>query len=365
MKKVLHYKTNFLNKSETFIQRLTENHQNYTAAAFCYRKKELAGSIPVFESPKKGFESIKNSAAFHANLPLPFYRKIVSEQKPNIIHAHFGYDAYKMVKIARAENIPLVTSFYGSDVSRLPSELFWEKRYNKLAESGAYFIAASDFMKHQLTELGFPQEKIGTVRFGLHPEEFSFESKKPNQNNIMMVGRLVEKKGFEYAIRAVAQLKNHGFEPDVNIYGDGPLMNGLKQLASDLNLDDQIHFHGFLPNNKISLAHQKHSIILAPSVTASDGDMEGLPNTILEAMASGTVVVATKHAAIPEAIHHKETGFLAKESDINELSGILIQIFQGRFDLEQIRKKARITIEQQYTIKKMVSDTEQIYDRFV
>ncbi len=365
MKKVLHYKTNFLNKSETFIHRLIENHQNYSPSALCYRKKSLAGSIPVYESPKSGFESLKNKAAFHTNLPLPYYRKIVNQLKPDIIHAHFGYDAYKLLEIARDTGIPLVTSFYGSDVSRLPSELFWKKRYKKLATNCTFFIAASEFMKSQLTKLGFPEEKIGTVRFGLDLKEFSSHSNKPDQKNIMMVGRLVEKKGFEYAIRSIAELKKAGFTPEVNIYGDGPLMNNLKKLTADLNLDNQVRFNGFQPIKKISLAHQKHCILLAPSVTASDGDMEGLPNTILEAMASGTVVVASDHAAISEAVKQGETGFLAAERDINGLSEILTQIFREEFNLEQVRKLARKTIEQDYTIEKMVSDTERIYDRFV
>ncbi len=363
MGSVLHYKTNFLNRSETFIHRLVSNHQRYTPAALCYRKLHFCDGLPVHFVPDAFYQKTVNAAAFHLNRPLPFYKKSVREKKPDIIHAHFGYDAYKMLAIARRENIPLVVSFYGSDVSRLPGEFGWKMRYKKLARYGAAFIAASDFMKRQLIDLGFPSDKISVIYFGLDTDLLPYQTKTFSSLNILMAGRLGEKKGFEYAIQAIALLKLKGIELPVTIFGNGPLLSKLKKLTKENGIDSQITFKGFQPVEEIVNAHKKHSLFLAPSVTAIDGDMEGLPNTILEAMALGTPVIATKHAAIPEAITHQKSGFLVDERDANGIVNTISEIICGSYNLMEIAKNARLEIERTFTINKMVKQVEELYDK--
>lgn len=365
MKKVLHYKTNFLNKSETFIDRLVRNHVNYYPIALCYQKKSFTENLPVFEVPKKGIESWINFAAFHSNLSLPYYSLILNQEKPDLVHAHFGYDAVKLIKPTQSGGIPLVVSFYGTDVSRLPSEFGWKKRYRKLASNAAHFTAASNYMKNQLIELGFPQQKISIVRFGVELNETVFNENPPSAHKIMMVGRMVEKKGFEYGIRAISSLRKRGLKPDVNIYGYGPQMAILKELTINLGISDQVHFHGYQPFKNILEAHHHHSMLLAPSVTAKDGDMEGLPNTILEAMAQGTPVVASRHAAIPEVIDDRKTGFLVEEKNVEGLADIVERIMQNEFDLHKIRRNARKEIEKKYGIQRMVREVETIYDKTI
>lgn len=363
MKKVLHYKTNFLNKSETFIDRLVQNHINYRPVALCYRKKAFTDDLTIFEVPKKGLESWINFAAFHSNMSLPYFSRILNQENPTVVHAHFGYDAVKLIQATQKNGIPLIVSFYGTDVSRLPSEFGWKKRYRNLALSATHFIAASEYMKDQLVKLGFPKQKISIVRFGVDLNRASFNESPPSTHRIMMVGRMVEKKGFEYGIKAIAKLSEGGFKPDVNIYGYGPEIENLKKISTNLGVDGQVTFHGYQPIEKIFEAHHLHTIMMAPSVTADDGDMEGLPNTILEAMAQGTPVVATKHAAIPEVIEDKKTGFLVEERDVEGLADIMKKILQNKFDLNQIRHEARKTIEETYSIKRMVREVETIYDK--
>lgn len=362
MKKVLHYKTNFLNKSETFIDRLVRNHKTFTPSGLCYRPRFFTDGFPLYSAPDRGIAQWINVAAFHLNVPLPYYYKTIKKIQPDVIHAHFGFDAVKLMRIASSLDIPMVVSFYGSDVSRLPSEFGWTRRYRKLSRHGTCFIAASQFMKESLIRLGFPDEKIYIVRFGVDINITSFRRKYLHTPTMMMVGRMVEKKGFEYAIRAVSDLLRKGIRTDLNLYGNGPLMQSLKELTAALDLEDQVRFHGYQPIENILDAHDNHSILLAPSVTAQDGDMEGLPNTILEAMARGTPVVSTRHAAIPEVIEHEETGFLVEERDLDALSNVLETILNGGYDLETIRKNARQVMETQYCVKRMVREVEQIYD---
>jgi colanic acid/amylovoran biosynthesis glycosyltransferase len=362
MKKVLHYKTNYLNSSETFIDRLVRNHKTFKPAALCYRNREFTEDLQVYSVPSDIISSFLNTTAFHLNLPLPYYYSAIEECKPDIIHSHFGFDAVKMMHVAQKMKIPHIISFYGSDVSRLPGELGWKRRYAKLAEMGSHFIAASEFMKNQLIELGFPKERISIVRFGVDLNSSSFKKQFTLTPKMMMVGRMVEKKGFEYAIRSIKHLKERGVQSELNLYGDGPLMNSLKSLTGELSLNGSVKFHGYQPISKILDAHNSHSVLLAPSVTASDGDMEGLPNTILEAMAKGTLVLATRHAAIPEVVKDEKSGFLVKERDAKALADVLEKVFKNNYDLNAIRNKARQEIEKRYCVDRMVREVETVYN---
>lgn len=363
MRKVLHYKTNFLNKSETFIDRLVSNHQLYQPLALCYKSKSFTDHIQIFQVPEKGLSKQLNRTAFHLNLPLPFYYKCIKQQQPDVIHAHFGYDGMKMLRLANMFDIPLIVSFYGSDVSRLPSEFGWKRRYRKLARFGSHFIAATQFMKKQLIKLGFNENKITVVRFGVDLQDSPFILRKRYPNKFMMVGRMVEKKGFKYAIKAIHILKKRGYDVHLDLFGNGPLMKNLNSLTRDLSLNGVVTFHGYQPIETILNAHAEYSLLLAPSVIAKDGDMEGLPNTILEAMAKGTPVVASRHAAIPEVIENFKTGFLVDEGDAEGLADTLENILQEKYNLEQIRRNARKVIEEEYTADRMVSEVEHIYNQ--
>lgn len=362
MRSVLHYKTKYLNKSETFIDRLVRNHQEYEPSILCYYAKSFTDALPVYESPQKGIARLTNMAAFHLNLPLPYYTSTIRQVQPDIIHAHFGYDAYKLIDPAKKNNVPLVVSFYGSDVSRLPNEFGWKSRYLRLADEGSHFIAATKFMKCQLIELGFPNEKISIVPFGIDLTKFSYRTSYQRSNQIIMIGRMVEKKGFEYAIKSIANLKESCHVVTLNLFGDGPLKDELQSLTKKLNLNDYVNFHGYVPIAKVMQNLDRHSILLAPSVTAEDGDKEGLPNTILEAMAKGIPVIASKHAAIPEAIENNSTGFLVDERNPKQISDKINYILNNKDPIDEIRQSARNYIEKNHSIEQMVNKVESIYN---
>ena len=363
MRTVLHYKTHFLNPSETFIHRFIANHQSYRPAALCYNKKSFSGNLDIYEVPKTGSAGWMNRLAFLLNRTLPYYRQTIEELRPDLIHAHFGYDGYKLLSLSESLNIPLLISFYGSDVSRLPGEAGWKKRYRKMARSTARFVAASEFMKRQLIGLGFPESRIEVVRFGFDTREIPFHPGYRPDKPVMMVGRLVEKKGFRYALKALHLLKQSGIEAEAHIFGDGPLRQKLALLSTELGIDQQIHFRGFQPVDKILDELPRHSLLLAPSVRADDGDMEGLPNTILEAMAAGTPVLTTRQAAIPEAVMHTKSGFLTDERDPRQLAGIMERFYSGDYPIMEICKNARTVIEQEYQLEKNVRQLEALYDQ--
>jgi glycosyltransferase involved in cell wall biosynthesis len=361
MPKVLHYKSNFLNYSETFIKRLIDHHQQFEPTGMCIHKQELTANFPVYEAPNNGMKGGLNTLCFHLNLMLPFYKETISTVKPDLIHAHFGYDGYRMIKPSKKLNVPLVVSFYGSDVSRLPSEFDWNRRYRKLAKFADQFIVISDRMKKQLIKLGFPKQKINVVRFGLDLDEFSFNPAHDSELPLMMAGRMVEKKGFRFALEAIKILSEQNLNVHLDLYGNGILRDKLERQASRGNISHLIHFKGRRPIDEIRKSFQTHSALLVPSVTASDGDREGIPNTLLEGMASGIPVIATDHSAIPEVIIHGENGLMTPEGDAETIAE-RIKIIKGeKINITHLRENARRKIEQEYELNRMVEEVEKIY----
>lgn len=363
--KVLHYKSNFLNYSETFIHRIIDNHKRFNPVGMSINKRMFIENLPVYHKPKTGFSGILNTIYFHLNGCLPFYNKTIYKVKPDIIHAHFGFDGYRMIKPALRNSIPFITSFYGSDVSRLPDEFDWPRRYRKLASTCDAFVAASQLMKAQLIDLGFPEQKIYIIPYGLDLEKFEYKPTRSPNAPFMMIGRMVEKKGFEYALKAVKILADQGIDIQLDIYGDGILYKNLVDLTREWNIENNVSFLGYAPVEKLIKEHYKHRILIAPSVTAKDGDEEGLPNTILEAMACGTPVIATDHAAINEVIIHKKTGLLVPERDGEAIAEAIQMYLDNRVNTATISKNARTIIENSFEIGCVVSKIEELYKKVI
>ncbi len=156
---------------------------------------------------------------------------------------------------------------------------------------------------------------------------------------ILSVGRLVEKKGFPILLRAAAMLRRRGIDFQLRIVGDGPDEGDLRRLTAGLALEESVRFEGAVPHEKLIPIFRRAEVFVLASIVAADGDRDGLPNVLLEAMALGIPVVSTRISAIPELVRHQETGLLARPGDPEHLAD---QMERMLFD-EQLR--ARVTEE--------------------
>lgn len=138
--------------------------------------------------------------------------------------------------------------------------------------------------------------------------------------HILTIARLVEKKGVYYAIKAIKKLIQNSYKIRYSIAGDGKLRDELENLISELGLEKEVQILGWKNHDDIIQLFLNADILLAPSVTSKDGDQEGIPNVIKEAMALGLPVVSTYHSGIPELVEDNVTGYLVPERDANALA---------------------------------------------
>jgi colanic acid/amylovoran biosynthesis glycosyltransferase len=285
--------------------------------------------------------------------------------KPALIHAHFGTDGLLVLPLARALGIPLVTSLRGYDVSRSDGALLRSGRLSwmryalgkkRLQHGGALFLAVSDALREQAIARGYPEARTLTHYNGVDLDRFRPNETPAESGLILHVGRLVEKKGTKVLIDALARIAG----AKLAIIGDGPLRKTLERQARELG--DRVRFLGALPPDEAALWMRRASVLAAPSLTAADGDAEGLPNVVVEAAASGLPVVGTKHSGIPEAIEDGVSGFLVPEGNAEALAARLADVLGSEPMRGEMGAAARRLAERKFSRQMLTERLESIYD---
>ena len=258
-----------------------------------------------------------------ASLRLAWTARFLQEAPSfDIIHCHFGALGLKATRAREVGALRgrIVTAFHGEDVTNYPKR-FRPGLYSPLFEQGDLFLPISARWNDSLMAMGCPPERIRVHRMGVDLRRFVPRSSGSQQRvRIATVGRLVEKKGIEDAIMALSTVRTP-FE--YLVAGDGPLRNQLEALARERLPAGAVHFLGAQTQDAVIPLLQSADIFLAPSVTGADGDIEGIPVSIMEAMALALPIVSTRHSGIPELVSHGVSGLLLEEHDIAGLSSAL------------------------------------------
>lgn len=242
---------------------------------------------------------------------------------PDLLHAHFGPVGAMVAALRQAGVVeaPLITTFYGYDVSRTPAHT-----YRYLFQTGDLHLVLSQRMRLRLMEMGAPPEKILIHPLGVNPALFHPRAATLHPTlNILSVARLVPKKGIADGLRAVAAAASHT-PLHYTIIGDGPCRAELEALAASLDITDRVTFLGGRPNREV-IDYLHHSdLLLVPSVTAADGDAEGTPMVILEAQAAGIPVLSTDHSGIAEIVVPGESAKLVPEHDWLAMKEVILDL---------------------------------------
>lgn len=267
----------------------------------------------------------------------------------DVIVAHFGDNGLRVARIMRRRPIAarLVTVFHGRDVG-VPMHNRNLGSYRVLFDKGTLHLPVNAFFRDALIKAGAPADAVGVHHMGIRPAEIDYRWRSVGNAplSIISVCRLTEKKGIEFAIRALAVIRDKPWT--YSIIGGGELTEPLRALAVSLGIGDRIEFLGPRPHAEVKARLQQANVFLLPSVTAADGDVEGIPVALMEAMAAGLTVVSSVHSGIPELVDDGATGFLAAERDVAGLASRLGWIIDHPEACEPIARAARAKVERDF-----------------
>lgn len=296
-----------------------------------------------------------------------FYRAIPFLEFHNfdVIHCHFGTLGIEGLLLRQLDVLQgkLVTSFHGIDISKVV-EVFGIDMYKPLFSEGDAFLPISNRWRDRLTALGCPAAKIKVHRMGVDCDKFKFRPRSiehAQKIRLVSVARLVEKKGIEYGIKAIAKLKQSDRLVEYSIVGDGPLRAELESLVESLGLAANVHFLGSKTHAELLKILDDSHVLLLPSVTSSTGDREGIPVSGMEAMAMGMPVVATHHSGIPELVEDDVTGFLVPERDSEALALKLACLMENPHLLKDFGIAGRQVVENRYNVRKLSASLVDVY----
>ncbi len=346
-KTIIVFRDKLLLDSETFISRSYENFSEYKIVYAC---SKLGWSHLNISDPKILLCNNLFSRFLFTNFGYIQNLNELKKINPSLIHAHFGKSGALAIPIAKKLKIPLIVTFHGGDITKhthLKKSFFksvFRRRVDELKNYSSAFLAVSKFISKKLLSQDFPKNKLFTHYLGIDLDNRSIDI--VSNKKFLFIGRLVEKKGVDLAINAVKKLNKAGHNINLDIVGSGSLE---KKLKFQTGVSTAIKFLGWKTKKEIDDLMKEYNAIIVPSKTAHNGDTEGLPTVVLEALKYGKLVIASNHSGIPEIIKHNETGLLFEENNLDQLCDLILESTKMNInDKEMIIKNGQEILRQKF-----------------
>jgi colanic acid/amylovoran biosynthesis glycosyltransferase len=339
-----------------------------------YRVLQRLKSL-VFESwrePTVAIRSLDPRIGGRAAAKLSVYlasRAFHKQRNFDIVHCHFGWSGVAGARLKKIKALfgKLIITFHGADVNAA-----WgigTSRERKLMfDNSDWFTGNTAFTLNQAIELGCPGDRCSIWHMGVDTKLFSFRERRLADGEpirLLTVGRLIEKKGVEYVIRALPWVKSGGREIEYHIIGDGPLLGELQQLARDLGVGARVIFHGERSSQIVRQYYDRCHIFVLASVRASNGDREGQPVVLIEAQACGLPVISTNHAGIPEAVLDCESAYLVPERDVKALADRLNYLANNSQQWGKMGRAGRQFVERDYALEHCTNAITSLYEKLL
>jgi glycosyltransferase involved in cell wall biosynthesis len=372
---VLVYRSNLLPFSETFISEQVRAYQKWRGLLVgeqLLNQLDLAGlDVRLIEAAAtRGARFLGKARRYFGFSQL----RALEREKPALLHAHFGPDAVKAAPLAQALNIPLIATLHGYDINI--RRQWWEdgsggaamRRYPRsllklAARDDVHFVAVSDAIRQQAMEYGIPSHKVAICQIGIdtasiRPGPVPVSERR---RRVLFVGRLVEKKGCEHLLRAMAAVKDHISGTELVIIGDGPLRSGLELLSRRLGV--AARFAGARPARDVKKELDQAQLLCLPSVRARNGDAEGFGLVILEAQAAGVPVISSAVGGAEEGILHGMSGYRVEEGRADLLANRIGEILCDPHKAAEMGKAGRQFVAARFDIKRCTNTLEELYDQ--
>jgi colanic acid/amylovoran biosynthesis glycosyltransferase len=291
----------------------------------------------------------------------------VKRNNISLLHAHHGQLGILLLPFKDKTKLPLVTSIRGRDATMANQPVGYLENMKMLFERGERFFPVCHYLADRLLAWGCPPEKIRVLYGGVDLDQFHYQAPniESSSQNILSMGRLVEKKGHHILMQAFHKIRNKYPNATLTIIGGGEMEEQLRSLASQLDLGDSFRLLNHLPKAKVREQMAKADLFVAASLEASNGDVEGIPNVLKEAMATGIPVISTYHAGIPELITNDKEGVLVQENNVHALAGALEWMLENKALWPYYSANARAKIEQAFDLNKQLLQQASYYNELL
>lgn len=262
--------------------------------------------------------------------PMPYpgfgaVRGFVREHGVQVLLCEYLDVATTWMPLSRDLGLRLAAHAHGHDVSSLLTKPSWAKAYRTL-DDAAVVVTMSEFSRNRLVNAGLDARRVRVIPYGVSVPAAPWRRDSQGAVRVLAVGRMVAKKAPILLLDAFRRAHDANQAMTLDVVGAGPLLPAARQYVRALDLEPVVTFHGAVPNTRVQELMQHADVFLQHSMTDDDGDQEGLPVAILEAMAAGLPVVSTLHAGIPEAVAHARTGWLTPEGDAEAMAQGLVML---------------------------------------
>ncbi len=323
-------------------------------------------AFKIDSSKKSVFKNASSYEKFRAivdKFEAELTEKIINLRKPKLIQCPFLTDAASFFEFIKRTNLPVVVTVRGFDLYKGNNSAL----VRELLPYVSRFIAKSRSISSTLVSLGCPPEKIEVIHSGVDLAELAFKPRALDKNKlkILSCGRFVEKKGFETTLLFFKKLLIKYPGTTLTLIGEGPLELKIRRLIDKYHLKKNVSIKGILPHRSYVNELYKHDIFVLPSETAQNGDREGIPNVLKEAMASGMPVISTYHSGIPELIQDGINGHLVKEGDYSTMAAKADNLIKDSSGTTQLCWRARFTIEKDFDLANTAGQLGSQYDRIL
>ena len=366
---ILVYRSELLAYSETFITAQAAALRTYAPIFAGLRRVSRSLTLPAPSFVVAEGDGLVERACRYCFLQTghaPALLAAVRGYAPALLHAHFATDAAEALPLARALGVPLVVTLHGYDVMAedaahrtTPRGRIYLARRKQLFDQSALLLCVSEAILHKALERGFPRRKLRVHAIGIDLALFHPPARLEPAPAILFVGRLVEKKGCVHLIHAMAEVRRVLPEARLVVLGDGPERASLE--AEARRWGAQAIFLGVQGGEEVRHWMASSRVLAVPSITAGNGDAEGLPTVLFEALAMGLPVVCSRSSGIPELVRDEIEGLLAEERDEAALAANLLRLCQDDLLATRLGNAGRARVEQHFALSAQTAQLEALY----
>lgn len=310
----------------------------------------------------RAFGRMRNHPAPLVRAELRQLAEIATVHHARLVHAYLGSEALRILPFLARFAGARVVSFHGADLS----DRYDREIYAPLWKEADLVLCRCHALNQVLVERGCPPDRIRLNYTGVPVPDATTPAQFPRPSReaplqLLQVCRFIEKKGIDVSLRTVRELRLRNVPATLTLAGGGPDRERLAALATDLGIAGQVVFAGFLDEPELVRLRRRSHIFLHPSRTTAGGNREGIPNSLLEAMAWGLPVVATRHSGIPEAVTDHQSGMLISEASADAAAAAILELVGNPGLYETISRNAAEVVRTRFSLDASRRNLEEHY----